>query len=399
MRFAPSRLAFSAARALFAIIVSWCALVEVAEFAAWRLFGMVLDGDWLLLVTGSSRAEMVEFVCGYGAALATAAAAVLVVAAAAVLVAAMAPRRVFLAVVLVAAAAAAVRIAHAGSIRAWKPVYVAFDTVRSARRYLQIADAGRWTAELAAQVRSLPEGATNYVVVIGESLTTFRLSFFGYGRRTTPVLEGLGPSLSVQGPIRAPSPYTVTSLARLLIDDGAAAPVWFRKAGYRTAFVGAQQRWERYCSVEAAIFDACEPKIYLSELMKGEHIYDEYLLPHVKELMSRKGPFALFVHMMGSHFDQKDRVPPDFAADEGLDDYDRSVRYTDKVLSEIVAALPPRTVLLFISDHGESTDTGRWRDVSSEALWSVPVFVYPADAAPRIATVSDFVKAWRLWTR
>ena len=111
------------------------------------------------------------------------------------------------------------RIAHAGSIRAWKPVSVAFDTVRSARRYLQIADAGRWTAERAAQVRSLPEGATNYVVVIGESLTTFRLSFFGYGRRTTPVLEGLGPSLSVQGPIREPSPYTVPSLARLLIDD------------------------------------------------------------------------------------------------------------------------------------------------------------------------------------
>ena len=71
----------------------------------------------------------------------------------------------------------------------------------------------------------------------------------------------------------------------------------------------------------------------------------------------------------------------------------------DMILSEIIAALPPRTVLLYISDHGESTDTGRWRDATSRALWSVPVFVYPADAAPKIATVSDFVAAWRGWAR
>ena len=115
--------------------------------------------------------------------------------------------------------------------------------------------------------------------------------------------------------------------------------------------------------------------------------------------MGQKGPFALFVHMMGSHFSQVDRVPAGFAADEGLDDYDRSIRYSDMVLSEIIAALPPRTVLLYISDHGESTDTGRWRDMTSEALWSVPVFVYPADAAPRIETVPDFVSAWRAWAR
>ncbi|MBQ3343266.1 MAG: sulfatase-like hydrolase/transferase [Kiritimatiellae bacterium] len=399
MRLRPRHLASVAARIAFAAFAVWCVLVEIAEFAAGRLFGMVLDGDWFLLLVGSSRAAMGEFLRIYGLPLAAAAAAILVLAAAIVVVSLRASRRVFLAVVAVAAAAVAVRVAQVGSARAWKPVYVAFDTLRSARSYAGIAAAGRWTDARAAQARSLPEGATNYVVVIGESMTTHRLSFFGYGKHTTPGLERLGSALSVQGPVRAPSPYTVTALARLLIDDGAAAPVWFRLAGYRTAFVGAHHRWARYCSVEASIFEACEPKLYLSELMKGEHIYDEYLLPHVRELMGRKGPFALFVHMMGSHFSQVDRVPAGFAADEGLDDYDRSIRYSDMVLSEIIAALPPRTVLLYISDHGESTDTGRWRDVASEALWSVPVFVYPADAAPRIETVSDFVSAWRAWTR
>ena len=399
MKLAPRHIVSAAVRVLFAALAVWCVLVEVAEFTAGRLFGMVLDGDFFLLVAGSSRAEMGEFLRLYGVPVAIAAAVVIASAAIVVWVSLRAPRRAFLCVVAAVAALAAVRVVQVGSIRAWKPLYVAFDTIRSARSYSQIAAAGRWTDERASQVRVLQECATNYVVVIGESLTTFRLSFFGYGRHTTPGLEGLGSALSVQGPVRAPSPYTVRSLADLLISDGAAAPVWFRQAGYRTSFVGAHHRWARYCSVESSIFDACEPKIYLSELMKGQHIYDEYLLPHIRELVAQKGPFALFVHMMGSHFDQKDRVPRDFDDGGGLDAYDRSVRYTDKVLSDIIAALPPRTVLLFISDHGESTDTGRWRDATSRALWSVPVFVYPADAAPKIATVSDFVAAWRGWAR
>ena len=84
------------------------------------------------------------------------------------------------------------------------------------------------------------------------------------------------------------------------------------------------------------------------------------------------------------------------AEGEGLDGYDRSVRYTDEVLAQLIEALPPRTELFYISDHGESVDSDGWRDFRSEALWSVPMIVYLAAAAPSpTPSADDFVSAWR----
>ena len=384
-------------RILFAAAVVWCALVEIAEFVAGRLFGMVLDGDWFLLLTGSSTADRAQFLQMYALPLALAFAVFLAVSAVAVWVACRTSRRAFLAAVAAAASVVAVRLAM-DTVRGWKPLFVAFDTVRSTRDYWNVGRAGRWTDELASRVRAAPPDATNYVVVIGESLSSYRVPFYGYAKQTMPRLAALGDSLAVCGPVRVSSPYTVRALINLLISDGHSAPVWFRLAGYRTCFVGAHDRWGRYCSVEASVFAACERRVYLSDVNGGGRIYDEQVLPYVREMMEGDGPFALFVHLMGSHFEPGMRVPDGFAVGEGLDDYDRSVRYEDGVLADIVAALPPRTVLIYISDHGEGVDTGHWRDMTSEAMWSVPVFVYPAYAALNIDTEADFVAIWRAWS-
>ena len=397
-----ARLAWCLLRGLFAAFVAWCVLVEAVEAVAGALFGMEIDGDWLLVLSGSSAAECAAFVRLYAWPLALAILAFAVAAVGAVAMAVFASRRIFFVFAAVAVACAVLRIAQIGSPRAWKPVYVLFDTLRSSRAYMKTGDAGRWTAERAAAVRRAPVGATNYVFVIGESLTTARLPFFGYGLDTMPRLSSLGDGLAVRGPVRAPSPYTVTSLMRLMVADGASAPVWFRLAGWRTCFVGAQPRWGRYCSIESAIFSACERKVYLSEVGDGSRVYDMQLLPHAAEMMASDDgrPFALFVHMMGSHFQPEDRVPPGFADGEGLDGYDRSVRLADEVLAELIAMLPPRTELFFISDHGESVDAEGWRDIRSEALWSVPMFVYPAAAAPpAAASADDFVAVWRTRVR
>ena len=379
--------------------VVWCALIEIAEAVAYAQFGMVLDGDWLLLLTGSSMTDRTQFVRIYAWPLSLAVATFVAVFAFAVWASLRASRRVFLVVIAAAVAFACVRVVQIGAFKAWKPVYVAFDTLRSANAYKRVGDAGRWTDERAAKVRRAPEGATNYVFVVGESMSTAHLPFFGYGTNTMPRLSALGDRLAVLGPVRAPSPYTVTSLVRLLVDGDAAAPVWFRLAGWRTCFVGAHERWGRYCSVEAAIFAACERTVYLCDVVGREkRIHDEMLLPYAEKMMAEDDgrPFALFVHMIGSHFPPETRVPQGFAEGEGLDGYDRSMRYSDEVLARLIAMLPPRTEFFFISDHGESVDIGGWRDFRSDALWSVPMFVYPAAAAPKSAsTTDDFVAVWR----
>lgn len=379
-----------ALRSFVALAFVWCALVEVAEFLAGRLFGMELDGDWFLLATGSSTAAMSEFLRLYAVPLAFGMAVFLGLMAVLVVAAFRLRLRV---VLLLFAVYACVGYWRFGSLRAWKPLYVAYDTLRSARLYSDIAAAGRWTPERAAAMRLAAEGATNLVFVIGESMTTARLSFFGYGKRTTPRMESLGGALSVQGPFRAPSPYTVLALAHLFETNGCSAAVRLRQAGYHTALVSAHDRWARYCSVESSIFEACERRIHLTEISKGRHVYDDELLPYVEELVKRE-PFAIFIHMMGSHFHPSDRVRPGYLADEGLDDYDRSIRFSDEVLYGIIRALPPRTVLYYVSDHGESVDRPGWRDFGSPALWSVPVFAYPAAAARTLRDLSGFADLW-----
>lgn len=392
------RIAWCFLRCAIAVAIVWCILVEVAEAFAGSLFGMELDGDCILIVSGSSMDECAAFARLYALPIAIAVSVLSAAFVGAVAMAAFSSRRVFMTVVGIISACICLRVVHVGSFRAWKPAYVAFDMLRSAHVYQSVGAAGRWTADRAAKVRNAPECATNYVFVIGESLTTMRLPFFGYGKNTAPKLSALGGSLAKIGPIRAPSPYTVTSLMKLLVADGGSAPVWFRLAGWRTCFVGAQDRWGRYCSVESAIFAACERKVYLGEVHNGARVYDGQLLPIAGEMMAENDgrPFALFMHMIGSHFQPEDRVPPGFADDDELDGYDRSVRYTDEVLARLIAMLPPRTELFFISDHGESVDSEGWRNFRSKALWSVPMFVYPAEAAPSSATSGDdFVAVWK----
>lgn len=370
-------------RGLFAAAVIWCAAVEIANGVARSQFGMELDGDWFLLLSGSSTTALSDFFSVYAQPLGLAFVGFLIFASAVIWLAIKSPRRLLF---VWAALAAVYVIFHCPTIaqaKAWKPLYLLYDTIRGARLYASIAAAGEWTAERAAQVSSPSIGATNYVFVIGESMTTHRLPFFGYEKNTMPKLHALGDRLEVRGPVRAPSPYTVLALPALFVSDGSSTAVKYRQRGYQTAFVGAHHRWARYCSVEASVFAACERKIYLSELPDAGHVYDDMLLPHVQKVINEfsqtpERPFILFIHMMGSHFPPSARVRADYLADSGLDDYDRSLRFSDEVLASIIKTLPPRTVLIYTSDHGESVDTDNWRNFNSRALWSVPIFIYPA---------------------
>jgi len=372
-------------RFLVALALVWCALVEVAEFLAGHLFGMELDGDWYLLVAASDATELAGFWRSYAVHLAVG--LVTFVGFAVVLGAAAFKLRLKV-LLLLAAVYAGVGIWRAGTWRAWKPFYVAYDTVRGTMDYRALIRAGRWTSEREMSARKADANATNFVFVIGESLTSDRMPPYGYAKPTMPELEKRHKELAVLGPLRAPSPYTARSLMAMLVRDGETAAVAFRKAGYRTSLVSAQGHWERYCGIEQMIFAACETRRYLD---------GDGALPGVmREEIAKAGnrPFACFVHMYGSHFEPGARLPEVFAADEGLDGYDRSVRHTDKVLGELIANLPPRTVLILTSDHGESVDCTGWRDMRSESLWRVPLIVWPKAAGMRFAAVRDFADLW-----
>ena len=362
-------------RFVLALALVWCVLVEVAEAVARWGFALELDGDCFLLLASSSAAELADFFRLYRWLLVSAAAVFLASASALTVLALRWRRRKLFCLGAFAAVYVALAAGFAGSLKAWKPLYVAYDLVRSFSDYRRLARDGAWTQDRERQRVVAPPGTTNLVMVIGESLTCDRMSLYGYGKCTTPRLQALvGEGLEVLAPPPVRYPDTARQLRELFYDGEATMAVRLRLQGYRTVLLSAQRHWERYAGVEQMIFAACERKVYLEEVLGRPDGYDGDLLPLLRSEFEREDarPLAVFVHLMGSHFDPADRMPVDFVAAAGLDAYDLSVAYTDEVLAAIIGMLPPNTVLDFVSDHGESVDRPTWRDLSSSSLWRVP---------------------------
>ena len=274
----------------------------------------------------------------------------------------------------------------------WSPVFFAFDTLRGITQYRELLRAGTWDGELLPGVAERPAGsATNLVVVLGESMTTDRMSLYGYAKPTTPCLDGLRDRMSVRGPVRAVDTSTVKALRFMLTRATVeksnraieTAAVALRRRGYRPVLISAQPKWTRRCGVGQMLFAACETRTYLADNERGRGVWDHELVDYLKREMAVEAerPFAIFLHLQGSHFDPKYRVPPTFETPEGFDDYDRSVRYTDAILGTICKALPPRTVMVYVSDHGETPDAPSWRDARNPSLWKVPLVIYPKNEA------------------
>ena len=374
---------------LLATVLAWCALVEVTVAFVVRQFGFRPDGDWFLILAASSPAEISEFFRTYSRELTLVAAGLVVLIAEIVGLVFFVKGRgrwIF---------ATAVLGYLAWSIpqgAGWPPAFFAFDTIRGIARYRELVAAGRWDGELLPGVAERPAGtATNLVVVLGESMTTDRMSLYGYARPTTPFLDGSRDRMSVMGPVRAVATSTVTALRLMLTQATVEKPdravetaaVALRRRGYRPVLISAQPKWTRRCGVGQMLFAACETKIYLADNERGSGLWDHALVGFLKReiAVADERPFAIFLHLQGSHFDPKYRVPPGFVAPSGFDDYDRSVCYTDAVLEAIRKALPPRTVMVYVSDHGETPDSPSWRDARDDSLWKVPLVIYPKDEA------------------
>ena len=367
------------ARGGIAAVVGYCMLILGADWFAGRQFGTTIDGDWFLLWMASGADELRAFWSAYWKGIVGTLVAVAALWAAAV-VAIWSWPKYALGVLVIGAAYLA--LGGAERISSFKPVYFAWDTMLRFGEY-------RHLASVVGAERKLPrpplrESGRNRLVIIGESLTSRRMGVYGYAKDTTPNLARLVAEgrLEVRPERRATSPYTARALMGTML-DAEHTLVWRdRAAGFRTVLVSAQDRWERYCGVEQLLFDACDEKIYIRR--EGEPVYDEELIPAVQKAVEGAAPWVIYVHMMGSHFLPGDRVPDAFRTAENdktgqthiitFDDYDWSVRYTDHVVARLVE-LAPAADIYFTSDHGESINTGRWRDPSDESLWLVPEIV------------------------
>lgn len=131
--------------------------------------------------------------------------------------------------------------------------------------------------------------------------------------------------------------------------------------------------------------------------------YDKNLLPHIySEVNKNDEGKMIIIHLMGSHSDYKKRYPPDFNPDlnkptmhlwglhsnekvNEINAYDYSIAYTDSFLSDLTNNIPKNKniVLVYISDHGESTIGKFYHDSIKEMhydMFAIPMFVWFSDS-------------------
>ncbi|MFN8545780.1 MAG: sulfatase [Candidatus Binatia bacterium] len=254
-------------------------------------------------------------------------------------------------------------------------------------------------------------GAPNVLLVSIDSLRRDHVHAYGYGRDTTPVIDGLAAEGTRFETVVAPTPWTLPSHLTLLtslppevhgvVDDGLqirresttflTQVLW--DAGYATAgFVsgpyldasnGFSQGFEHYddYTVAKQNFDASHRSITSPALVR---LVSEWLTGWNDG--GRQRPFFLFVHMWDVHYDYTPPPPydtlfdPDYAGHvNGVDFlnnpainaemdprdlahvvalYDGEIRFTDEHLGRILAQLRAlgvldETLVVVTADHGD----------------------------------------------
>ena len=236
------------------------------------------------------------------------------------------------------------------------------------------------------------------VVVIGESATRNRWSLCGYGRKTNPYLDSRKNLLCVFSDLVAPNHQTTGCLRYFLSaatkEDEVCRyllPSVCKRAGFECSLLSNQPHWHRDDGAEVVLFKDCVRKLWLIDVF-DHWSYDGALLPYVqREVVSTKDNKVLFVHLDGSHHPYESKCPIEFAT-FGLDangklksditesdHYDNSIVYTDYILNEIIKYLESRggdSLLLYLSDHGESPRSENWRFVQDRDVWEIPMVAW-----------------------
>lgn len=227
----------------------------------------------------------------------------------------------------------------------------------------------------------------NIVLIIGESLQRGHMSLYGYGIRTTPLLEGLEESGNLIKFSDTISPYATTNqvLMRLLNFsnyESERQKAWFRSlsiidmfslSGYRTFWISNQEAFGAHALSAKSAADRADGEIFLSKSNLYETVRikpDGALLPLINQAKAGQSERNFYViHLIGNHMDYSLRYPEGFGKFSEADVkakltsdqkkvvayYDNSVLYNDFVINEIFKIFSAEdSLIVYLSDHGEN---------------------------------------------
>ena len=243
------------------------------------------------------------------------------------------------------------------------------------------------TPDAAIDLASQKPRVKNIVLIIGESLQRGHMSLYGYGVRTTPLLESLEASGNLIKFSDTISPYATTNqvLMRLLNFsnyESERQKAWFRSlsiidmfslSGYRTFWISNQEAFGAHALSAKSAADRADGEIFLSKSNLYETVRikpDGALLPLINQAKAGQSERNFYViHLIGNHMDYSLRYPEGFGKFSEADVkakltsdqkkvvayYDNSVLYNDFVINEIFKIFSAEdSLIVYLSDHGEN---------------------------------------------
>lgn len=275
------------------------------------------------------------------------------------------------------------------------PAYIGFlpSTIMS----IQAFERGRFLLRSKAPetIRSIEQHAALPVClfVIGESACRSHWSIYGYERDTNPEISRWRNELGIFTDVQTVYPYTEQSMNAICVahtdQQGGVCTLagLCKAAGYKCALVSGQGRFKSIDMGDSLTFYGVDESVFITDGHTDSLVYDDAILPCVQSLLGKYAdmPAVIFIHLYGSHFPFELRCPQSkryFTEEKKghfVNAYDDSLRFTDSILGRLLDLLEREkrpSVFIYLSDHGESPDSGRTRVITDKDCWQVPMVVW-----------------------
>ena len=244
------------------------------------------------------------------------------------------------------------------------------------------------------------------VFVLGESATRSHWGLYGYDRDTTPNMSRRKDELVRFDDLVTPAGTTAESMRYLFTtrtvesDDDLRYTMSqaLRRAGFEVSCFSNQSRWGKWDGEESFDFADCEPMEFMDEI--GEtNKYDEVLIKHLERTLNQDAKRqVVFLHLAGGHapcvsgYPHQGALFPTETEEEitymsnpklSKNHYDNCIWYTDKILESVIQLLEQKGKpcwLVYLSDHGETPSAQSWRTATDRDLWDVPFVIWMSKA-------------------
>lgn len=231
------------------------------------------------------------------------------------------------------------------------------------------------------------------MVVIGESDNRRHHSFYGYEKNTDHFLQGAREGMILFTDVISATASTIHSIFFMFTNARIQKKYeypeysfceYFQTAGAEISLHDVQRSHGAWSSALALMFVNADRKVKYSD--DGKNHYDEEILPEISLELAEKNnsPKVMVVHLMGSHYDQRYRVPAEWLQKHktivsGMDFYDKSITYTGYVLSKLHASVLKKkqpSFLLYIPDHSEKPVSKRSMTNPDKIYYEIPMMLW-----------------------